>query len=75
MQDELCPFRGGETEALKRLRESIENKVQGRIMYWSFIRLYTCDIAASCYHEPTFSPLILIILPGSWLPITHVILL
>lgn len=32
MQDELSPFRGGETEALKRLRESIENKVQGRIM-------------------------------------------
>lgn len=25
-QDELSPFRGGETEALKRLRESIENK-------------------------------------------------
>jgi cryptochrome len=27
MQDEFSPFRGGESEALKRLKESINNKV------------------------------------------------
>lgn len=32
MQDEFSPFRGGESEALKRLRQSIENKVQCRIL-------------------------------------------
>lgn len=28
MQDEWTPFRGGETEALKRLEESLSNKVR-----------------------------------------------
>ena len=27
LQDELTPFKGGESEALKRLRESIRDKV------------------------------------------------
>ena len=31
LQDELTPFRGGESEALKRLRESIRDKVY--VMY------------------------------------------
>lgn len=30
MQDELTPFRGGESEALKRLRDSISDNVRFR---------------------------------------------